>query len=1171
MGRRLMLRIIVLSALAWPLLLAASQSGLELATLKKDQRIFDFRVANLYSDVDGRIAGVKFLHVSSGAPVFLLQIETVPQAYMWVNTPVSSDRGLPHALEHLLAEKGTKGRYFTLLTDMRLSLSAAASWRDFNFYSFSSGSGIDGFFELLHAWLDALYHPDFTDAEAEREFYHFGVTTDPNTKIRTLTEGGSVYNEEQTNQGEEACYHDLDKLALGRENPLAANIGGAPDQMRAVTPDDIREFHTEHYRMGAGTGFIFAIHPKENLVVFLQRVSQEFGQLPQDNVRTSSSTVAGNPKYPIQPSDDITPRICSVPGANEAAPADIWFAWKPKKIDSMIDVKLLALFFRTLADGQSSLLFKSIAHSKGHETDIGATNVTLDPVHSESPRYMLWKVDISGIPGSRISVEQITLVRNAIGAKIKEVSEYADHSKALMGFNNLVLSYAQAKRRSDRIWVRNPPLFGVRVDANWKDFFEYLEMDSSFVRPLSEEHLWRQIESELKSGRNKWRDLIHKYSLLDPPYASATPSSPQLLRKLEDQKRERITNKIKSLQEYYHASTEQDALARFEQDEQVKTDQISRIESQVAKPHFTEHPPLTPDDEIKYTQFNIAGVPAIASVFDRPPTIEIGLSFDLRHIPRKYYHYLPILAQCFASVGLKEGKHILSYSNFIGETRRRFVDFAASTATSGISHRADFTLRASVTNPTEFRDALQWIGKALRFSYLDPGNVDRLRDIVADLISADDSYTKQDEFSWVYEPAQVFRYQGDSLYLALQSQFTRAHWDGRLRWLLHSPVRPKETDRLGEFATRTLSSVKNSSRSELAERLGAIDAKGLERELIDHWRRNLSSFPEDKLVAGLQILTLEVQEDLRTGPEKTINELRELQYLVINRRALNLDLLLSPSALRAVTPDLTEFLNSIPDRPLPSEDGLAKAQTSGHPIIDKLVQEQGLNDQQFPWYLGLVAPDELTGNAIFYADFINYSQLDRDSLLRLLSVALLSGQGPDSLYMKSREAGLAYVLLMRADPARGLLGYYADRSLDLPSLVSSMKSEVEGISNLQDPYLVDYALRQMFSLPRSIYTFSIRERALAQEVRDGNTPEKVRRFYEALLRLRTDSNLLSELKGASSKSLCGILLEERCKAEQKADHSIFFFVASEKILSDAEKRAPIPKLLRIWPSDYWID
>src|SRR5690242_7648494 len=108
MAWQLILKIVMLSGFVCPLLMGATEPGRNLATLKKDQRVSDFRVANLYSDIDGRIVGAKFWHGPSGAPVFLLQIETVPQAYMWVDTPVDSDRGLPHALEHLLADKGTK-------------------------------------------------------------------------------------------------------------------------------------------------------------------------------------------------------------------------------------------------------------------------------------------------------------------------------------------------------------------------------------------------------------------------------------------------------------------------------------------------------------------------------------------------------------------------------------------------------------------------------------------------------------------------------------------------------------------------------------------------------------------------------------------------------------------------------------------------------------------------------------------------------------------------------------------------------------------------------------------------------------------------------------------------------------------------------------------------------
>lgn len=158
----------------------------DLSALKQDETLGSLRVTNLYADPDGKIVGAKFQDIRTGAPIYLLQIETVPQAFMWVDTPADSNAGVAHALEHLLSGKGTKGRYVSLLNEMRLGRSAAATTDDFNFYSFSSGTGIEGFFEEFRAWLDALYRPDFTDLEAEREFYHFGIAYDPVAKKKEL-------------------------------------------------------------------------------------------------------------------------------------------------------------------------------------------------------------------------------------------------------------------------------------------------------------------------------------------------------------------------------------------------------------------------------------------------------------------------------------------------------------------------------------------------------------------------------------------------------------------------------------------------------------------------------------------------------------------------------------------------------------------------------------------------------------------------------------------------------------------------------------------------------------------------------------------------------------------------------------------------------------------------
>jgi hypothetical protein len=521
-------------------------------------------------------------------------------------------------------------------------------------------------------------------------------------------------------------------------------------------------------------------------------------------------------------------------------------------------------------------------------------------------------------------------------------------------------------------------------------------------------------------------------------------------------------------------------------------------------------------------------------------------------------------------VGIKRGDTVIPYSDFLGETRTAVQTFSIGYEFNVPSKRMDFTIRASAIDVKEFRTALNVIRQAMQSNYLDPSNADRLRDIVTQRLSADDSYTKKDESDWVLNPAYSFRNQKDTLFLALSSQFTRAHWDGRLKWLLHQPVGPEEIDRLISFAKGVLTSASVMSKAEIAQTLDRLDAKGVEAELVEYWKRNLSSYPDNELVGGLTRLTSEVEEDLRTGPAETIADLKELQQIVLNQ-SVRVDLTLNQSAINELRPELNEFLVSIHAHATEREGTPTDSMGSGDVIMAKLEKRYGLSHVPFPWYVGFVNPDGLTGNTIFYSDFLGYDQLDHKSLVQAVASKLLSGDGPQGLYKKARETGLAYGNSLTSDPSFRLIWYYADRSPDIPSLIELANSVVAKISDLHDPFLVEYSFRQSFPFPRTALTFSERGKALAWDIRDGNPPEKVRRFSEAIVHLRHDANLLSELTESAVASISGILLDKKYLQEQRTSRSIFFFVAPEKILSDIEHRLPIPKLLRLWPSDYWIE
>ena len=251
------------------LFVAAGVSAAEdLASLKQNENISDFRVANLYADSSGKIVGAKLIHIQTRAPIYLLQIETAPQMFMWIDAPATSNRGLAHSLEHLLARKGTKGRYLNLLRLMRFGQSGAASYQDYNMYTLNSGTGISGFEEEFSALLGALFKPDFTDVEAEREFYHIGISSDATTGKKSLVEQGTVYNEEQTGQRIYDYYFALNKEVFGGANPFAFDIGGLTDEMRNVAIPEIRDFHLNNIDWEEELVSFLCSRPKRTYLAF---------------------------------------------------------------------------------------------------------------------------------------------------------------------------------------------------------------------------------------------------------------------------------------------------------------------------------------------------------------------------------------------------------------------------------------------------------------------------------------------------------------------------------------------------------------------------------------------------------------------------------------------------------------------------------------------------------------------------------------------------------------------------------------------------------------------------------------------------------------------------------------------------------------------------------------
>ncbi len=453
----------------------------------------------------------------------------------------------------------------------------------------------------------------------------------------------------------------------------------------------------------------------------------------------------------------------------------------------------------------------------------------------------------------------------------------------------------------------------------------------------------------------------------------------------------------------------------------------------------------------------------------------------------------------------------------------------------------------------------------MEFNYLEASNAGRLRDILARRIASDESDSSRDVAA--LSSAYSFLYKEDALFFGLHSRFATAHWDERLQWLLHEHLKSAEIERLGSFAKDALSPPICASRQEILKKLNGLSPKGPERELIEYWKRNLYSFPEEELCAGLQRLTREVQEDLTTGPESTIRDLNELQKLILNRHTLHLDLTISEPDLREIRQDLDVFVKSIPQA---SVGRVSELDFSVSPVRANLERRYHISSEHRPLYLAFMNPDLAGGDVAFYCDFAGYSQLDHQTLVRVLAAFLFSGSGPHSFFAKTWASGLAYQNYIGVDPALTVMWYYANKSPDIPSLLKLVNATAGGALELRDRDLVDYVLAQFFTFSREMGTTSTRGKEMAHDLRDGNDPEKIRRFSKAILKLRQEPDLLRTLTKTSRASICGVLLRDECKKEHEAEHSLFFFVGAERVLAGAEKQIPIPDLKRLYASDFWM-
>lgn len=1073
-----------------------------------------FRATAAYLDDAREPMGARFVHEHSGFELAYLRIDTAPQGFLWVHTAPETDKGLPHAQEHLLLGKGNAGRHASGVEAMSLVSSSAFTANAYTAYHANAIAGVDVYFDVLAVQLDAFLNPDYTDEEIRREFSHLGVAGEPGA-LR-LEEKGTVYVEMVSSYNKPGSRSWLARQATlhGPEHPKAKSAGGIPAVIRTVEPSDIRRFHREHYRLG-NMGLILVLPDEISLGESLDRLDAILRDLQPE----PSSLPADDEMPPPRPAPPGTVVVTPYPSSNPNETVRVSFAWPPTLDLDLTELLLVERFLDTLAGDVSTNLYRRFVDAETRTIDVDVRDVW---AWVEDRDGHAITIGLSGLRPAEVTTVLVEELRRQVRDELATIAAWEPDDPSLEGFNERVHASLLASEREARDVLNRPPGFGARgLRGDWHGHLEKLERTEGFEKSLTLGPQHQAARRVLDQPGNPWSQRLRAWGLLDlQPYAFTQRPSPELQEEIESSRAARLEAQTRRLIEEHGTDDPRRALAAFQAAYDAATAELERLEERELPP-FLSAPPMTLDDFLDHRVEALPGteVPVLAAHFDGMTGASFSLALPLDGVGQADLLLLPLLPSLLTEVGVVENGVPVPAAEVVQRLRREIQGVDVRLASEPRTPRHELIVNARGVTPDEAARAIEWAALFLTGADWRPENLPRLRDVVDQALDGLRRRTRAREEAWVRDPAAAYRWQRDPLHLATDSFLTARHDALRLRWLLRSPASDAVPASLRQLAALPSS----TSRSELlalvaalqaedggvlaegalADGHAALDAAG--RRQVAAAARDLEAelpaLPDSSLAADWSYLATRIAADLESPPEETLQRLTALRGVLLRAGGVRAWM----SGSERTLDELEEPLRALGALLQPGR--APAAPRDGAPLIWTRLAERGVDTTQRT-FVGFVEPS-LTGGVVQnFAPMSGYEDTDVGSLLDLLAGVSYSGHGPHGLFMRTWGAGLAYSNGIRSSVAEGELRYYAERC---PTLAETLTFVAEVLREAEaDPALADYAVAQVFR-SRAADSYEARTAAMAADLADGRTPERVRAFREAVLHVRERPDLHREL------------------------------------------------------------
>jgi Zn-dependent M16 (insulinase) family peptidase len=1133
------------------------------STLTEGQIVSGFRATAVYLNDSDLPMGGRFIHQRSGFTLDVLDIQSVPQAFVWVTTFPSSDMGEPHTQEHLLLGKGNKGRDVASHESTSLTSSTAftAQWK--TCYTFYTSAGASVFFDEFERRLDALLHPDYTDEEIRREVRNFGVTENPSDHSLRLEEKGSVYNEMVTSMDQPVrrLYYAGLRMIYGTQHPLSWVSGGTPEGIRLMQPSDIRKFHAEHYHLG-NMGAIVSVPKEISLSNLLTSLDASLNRVQPQRSNQPRMTEKDLPATKPSPTGEI--RYVAYPNRNDQQPGQVRITWPAERSFDVRERSLFELFLENVAGDPTTNLYKRLIDSRTREIDFGAQSVSAG---FQEELGHATTVAFSDVPVAKMNDRDLSDIRNRVIDEFGRIASWKDGSPELVEFNNRLRSRVIETRRGLSKFVNSPPGFGFRGSGDeWEFQLGLLEKLGGFRRSVTMKPALDFVEKTLTGDRNVWAQYIDKWKLAStqPWILSARPDV-NMERIAQEERDARAAAEVAKLKQKYGLADEQAVLRRYVADYDVETTKIDEAAARVKPARFIDNPPMTLDDQLVYSVKPIGeGINLVASTFDSMTSATTGLALRLDSLPQDQLMYVPLLPAMLTRVGVIENGRPVSYEEMTDRVRKEILSLNADFGTNSKTGRVELVVRGSGNDTAEAQKALDWMRLILLSPDWRPENLARIRDVVDQGLSGLRRTMQGAEENWVNPVSTAYWRQTDPLFLSTTSFLTQIHNLHRVRWMLKDAT-PEQRASVAQVLN-TVAGLK-VSRAELKSRLAELQSGGdkLVAEAAKDLDLTLADIPDSSLILDWSHLCREMAGDLNDGPQKFLTALESMRKQVLRTGNARMFQIASASTQQGLGPAVQSLVQSLEKGPA------IKAKYDATPLILKRLRERDPGAGT-PVYIGLLNPNSQGGVFLHSAAGTAYEDVNPEKLLDFLAAYLYGGGGGHSLFMKTVGAGMAYSNGIGMRLATGRSYYYAERTPELPLTMKFVIDEIRKAD--YDASLVEYAIAQAFTGTRSASSYEARGEAMAANLADGVTPEIVSRFHREILNLRKTPDLAGVLFKRMQDVYAPVLPGLKSRKSAGTD-AIYFvigpekqFVAWEEYLKSFEGEGV--RFYRLYPRDFWM-